>query len=1343
MTYRELNEKANRLANHLIYTIGLKRGDVAGVHMKRSDAQVVALLGLLKAGLPFLPVDASFPSKRKEYMLAQSEAKILLIESEYLVNGVDFFSGELFATDLQLEMLPQDVKNPESLPNGEDLAYILFTSGSTGVPKGVEIRNKSISHYIEWANSFYFEKRPVFPFAFCTPLTFDLTLTSLFCNLTRGDTVVIIEEKSIESILRDVFEKETALRAVKLTPSHIRLLSELKLKSTYITTIILGGESLQPDHVNLLRSLNSSMRIFNEYGPTETTIGCTVKEIIEAGTINIGTPISHTGIFILNEHNGILPAGVVGEIAVSGIGLAKGYNKLDELTNERFISLPINSHKSGIRMYKTGDIGMRQFSGELLCFGRKDNQVKIKAHRIELGEIENVLKDHPAVREALVLDATDKANETVLIAYVTLDEPVVSNQLREFLLVRLPDYMVPTHFITLERIPLSLHGKIDRKALPSLEDAKLESSTPYLAPRNALEKLLTEIWEDVLEKQHIGINDDFFMLGGDSIRAIRVCNRITQSTGEIVHITMLFESPSIRRFAESLQQYKEQKRTAVDAEKITDFRNYIISPSVFPANPIKNKSAIFLLSAPRSGSTLLRAILAGNPLLFSPPELELLNFNTLHEREMTLSGQYSFFLEGVVRAVMQIRQCAATVAFAIVRDLAEANTSIQDFYKLLQTEIGNKLLVDKSPNYAFDPVTLQRIENYFEAPKYIYLTRNPYGMIHSFEEAKMDQIFRFQHPFSLSELAELVWFICYDNLNNHLATVPAQRKLQIQYEALVENPEKAARDICHFLNIEYTSGMLAIYQSQQLKMLDGIYPDSKMIGDIKFQQHKKISAASAYAWRSEYKQDFLSKDALELAKQLGYEPISGAEDAQIIQAQEADLYVVSHAQKRIWTNAQLLENDVRYNISASKTLEGINLTFLEQAFRSLIHRHESLRTVFVNDDGTPKQKILKNTEAFTLAATDVSAENYKEDQIQLIFEAESRLPFNLETGPLFRARLVKLDTSSFALIFTIHHIIADGWTMDVLFKDMVSLYESHSTHGKNMLPPLRVQYKDYAVWEHQQLSKNNSVHRNFWLKQFEAPFSRMELKTDYPRPQTKTYNGVSTSCSFDATLINQLSELSRKNGATLFMTMLALVKTLLYRYTQQNDITVGTPFAGRSNPDLENQVGVFINLLAFRSIIADDDSFDSLLKKIKKTVLDAYNHQVYPFDELINDLKLERDPTRSPLFDVMFSLQNVGLSDVTKEEARHMLQADVLNSNNLFDLVIIASEFEDGLMININYNRDLFAKETIDAFKRRLHHVALQVADDSQQLLSDLNVFETILYTEEENIIERNFELNF
>jgi non-ribosomal peptide synthetase component F len=207
--------------------------------------------------------------------------------------------------------------------------------------------------------------------------------------------------------------------------------------------------------------------------------------------------------------------------------------------------------------------------------------------------------------------------------------------------------------------------------------------------------------------------------------------------------------------------------------------------------------------------------------------------------------------------------------------------------------------------------------------------------------------------------------------------------------------------------------------------------------------------------------------------------------------------------------------------------------------------------------------------------------------------------------------------------------------------------------------------------------------------------------------------------------------------------MLALVKTLLYRYTQQNDITVGTPFAGRSNPDLENQVGVFINLLAFRSIIADDDSFDSLLKKIKKTVLDAYNHQVYPFDELINDLKLERDPTRSPLFDVMFSLQNVGLSDVTKEEARHMLQADVLNSNNLFDLVIIASEFEDGLMININYNRDLFAKETIDAFKRRLHHVALQVADDSQQLLSDLNVFETILYTEEENIIERNFELNF
>jgi hypothetical protein len=400
-----------------------------------------------------------------------------------------------------------------------------------------------------------------------------------------------------------------------------------------------------------------------------------------------------------------------------------------------------------------------------------------------------------------------------------------------------------------------------------------------------------------------------------------------------------------------------------------------------------------------------------------------------------------------------------------------------------------------------------------------------------------------------------------------------------------------------------------------------------------------------------------------------------------------------------------------------------------------------LRTVFINVDGTPKQKILNDAGAFQLTVVDLRGGS--PGKVQQIFDEESAIPFDLTAGPLFRAKLIQLDSSSFVLIFTIHHIIADGWTMDILFNDMVSLYESHNTHGKNMLPPLRIQYKDFAAWEHSQLHGTRlEFHRKFWMKQFEGELPKLNLRTDYPRPAVRTYQGVSTSFGIANPVVDQLTEISRENGVTLFVTLLAAVKTILYRYTRQRDIIVGSPFAGRSHPDLENLVGVFINMLAFRTQVGEDETFATLLKKLKKTVFDVYEHQVYPFDDLVKDLRLSRDPSRSPLFDVVFSLQNIGLSDVTEEEANQFQQVDVLSNNNLFDLVIIASKYNKGLLVNINYNHNLFSKETIDAFKKRLAEVVTQIAGNPQIALDDLVVFEK-QHNAQEHIIAKSFELEF
>jgi thioesterase domain-containing protein/acyl carrier protein len=524
--------------------------------------------------------------------------------------------------------------------------------------------------------------------------------------------------------------------------------------------------------------------------------------------------------------------------------------------------------------------------------------VKIRGFRIELAEIEAALMAHKSVREAVVLLREDTPGEKQLVAYLTTKQQPApgTDALRGFLREILPDYMIPSAFVILDEMPLTINGKLDRRALPSPDGTRPRLEKSYVAPRNELESLLAEIWRQVLRIENVGADDDFFALGGDSIKGAVFINELQARLGEIIHVVAIFYAPTVARLAKYLaEHYPEAVQKffggrpvgeggaggaalppvdtgRVDSSKVAEMRRLIrpLPPRPEPAGP-KNPPAVFILSAPRSGSTLLRVMLAGHPLLFAPPELELLSFNTLEERRAEFTGKDSFWLEGTVRAIMQIKGCDADRARAIMRECEDGRMTTRQFYRLLQGWIGERRLVDKTPSYALDREILERAEEDFEGAMYVHLLRHPCGMIRSFEEYKLDQIFfRREHRFSRRELAELIWVVSNQNVVEFLERVPPERKREVRFEELVSRPEQVMADLCGFLGLELHPGMLLPYEDKRDKMTDGIHAESRMLGDVKFHSHLGIDSRVAERWKDVVDEESLGAPARRLAETLGY-----------------------------------------------------------------------------------------------------------------------------------------------------------------------------------------------------------------------------------------------------------------------------------------------------------------------------------------------------------------------------------------------------------------------------------------------------------------------------------------
>jgi len=1033
ITYRELEDESNRLANFLISS-GVSGGSIVAIVARDPARVVTSILAILKAGCAFAPFDPVMPDNRLRAMAEQITPGWFIIESEYLSKVTEMVSGingrvKVFCLDgnepetegSETVTVVRGYKrytlttNPAIESDPDDMCSIFFTSGSTGKPKGIAGRLKGIAHFALWEASTLGVGAGTRVSQLTSP-SFDGLLKDVFVPLCAGGTVCIPESREITRDARALVDwiDATRLNVLHCVPSVFRALINVGLASDNfpeLRYVVLAGEPLLPADVGKwAETFGDRIQLVNFYGPTETTLIKLFHFVNmldkDRRSIPIGKPMPGAAAVIVDAQGRACAPGEVGEILIRTPYRAHGYYNQPEKTAEVFVPNPFNNDPSDI-VYRTGDYGRVLPDGNLEFVARKDQQVKIRGVRIELTEIENVLRAHESVTDVAVVDREDAIGNKYLCAYVVLDGEVEPGVLRQHLARWLPDTMMPSALIRLSALPHTINGKVDRKNLPAPGMDGSRADMPYVAPRTAIEEVITNIWAGVLRVERVGVMDNFFEAGGHSLLATQVISRVRSAFQVEVGVRQLFEGPTVAELA-----------TFVEAA-------------------LKNGAA-------------------------TPPRIE----------------------------------------------------------RALRT----------------GPLPL------------------------------------------------------------------------------------------------------------------------------------------------------------------------------------------SFAQQRLWFLDQLESGSAFYNVPAAIRLNGrLNASALGEALQEIVRRHETLRTSFRNVNGEPEQFVAPTLEV-PLDLTDLSllAEHDRETRVADYAREWGCRPFDLERGPLVRACLLRLGEEEHILLFSMHHIVGDLWSVGVLVREWGTLYQAFSAGKPSPLEQLPVQYADYAVWQRQWLRGNVlDAQLDYWRNQLADAPTVLNLPTDRPRGN-QTFEGARLPVALGSQLSLELEALSRREGTTLFMTLVTAFGATLHYQTRQNDILIGTPIANRQQLEVENLIGFFLNTLVLRLNFAGDPSFRDLLERVRETALAAYAHQDLPFEKLVEKLRPERSLHHNPLFQVAFTLDQVPGRE-TEPGDLTMTPVEFDKGMVQFDLVMHLANSRDGVVGSLQYQTGLFESDTMKRFREQFENVLRLGLERPEVKLSELS----------------------
>ncbi len=903
LTFGQLDRRANQLANYL-RGLGMGPESLVGICVERSVEMVVGLLGILKAGSAYVPLDPEYPAERLAFMLADAKVAVLLTQERLRANLPPHGDARVVCLDADWSVVGRESDAPVGSGAGPDhLAYVIYTSGSTGKPKGAMNAHRGVCNRLLWMQDAYrldahdrvMQK---------TPFSFDVSVWEFFWPLMTGATMVIARPRGHQDshYLAQLIDEQSVTTMHFVPPMLAVFLEEhgLAQKCRSLRQVVCSGEALPLELQQRFFEVfpDPGVKLHNLYGPTEAAVDVTFWECPRDSAetvVPIGRPIANTQIYLRDHHGQPVPVGVPGELHIGGTGVGRGYLGRLELTREKFIPDPFQTDPAA-RLYKTGDLARWREDGVIIYLGRLDHQVKVRGFRIELGEIEAAINGHPEVRESVVVVREDTPGERRLAAYVVTTDGSgtgLSNRLRDHLKSTLPEYMVPAAFVMLAALPLTPNGKVDRRALPAPDYSRaVDARTGTRAPATPLESYLVKLWGDILGIGQISTDANFFESGGDSLLGLRIVNRLREALGEHMSLVVMFEAPTILALSKLLTanypaavnrlcgppaksgEPATQPDRPLDEQDVSRMREIIghAQPPVMLPRTAKNPPAVFILSPMRSGSTLLRIMLAGNPRLFSPPELQLLQFETLAERRAAFTGYERYMQEGTVRALMQMHGIDFAAAQAMMTERESNGCDVRRFYAEMQAAITPRLLVDKTPDYAMDLGVLRRAETFFDEARYIHLARHPLGMIRSYEEGHflLESPYRGRHDFSARQMAELTWLISHRNIVDFLREIPSDRQRRVRFEDIVSSPEPEMRALGDFLGVGFDPGMTQPYQDGRARMTDGVHEQSVQVGDHNFHGHGALKPEVADKWKAAYKRDFLSPATWTMAASLEY-----------------------------------------------------------------------------------------------------------------------------------------------------------------------------------------------------------------------------------------------------------------------------------------------------------------------------------------------------------------------------------------------------------------------------------------------------------------------------------------
>jgi len=1384
MSYRELNRRANQLGGYL-QKLGVGPEVMVGLCLNRSVEMVVALLGVLKAGGAYLPLDPESPLERLSYMLEDAGVGLALTERE-LEKRLPTFFGQVVCLDEEWEGISEesDQENvAERVVEAENLAYVIYTSGSTGKPKGVMVAHKGLCNLAEAQKDAFglSEQSRVLQFA---SFSFDASVSEIFSTFAAGGSLHVCARESLmpgedlTGILR-----EGQITAVTLPPSVLTAQGEKGL--AHLQTVIAAGEACSAE---IVERWASGRKFLNAYGPTETTVCASIGECRADSNRKptIGRPIANTRLYILNREMAPAPVGGRGELYVSGVGVARGYLGGPHLTAERFVPNPFGCGK-GERLYRTGDVCRYLSNGEIEFIGRADDQIKVRGYRIEPGEIESVLSEQPGVRQAAVIVREDEPGRKRLVAYVVADlaaggrrGPRLGDQdgvelwpsVAEYFVYDDVLYYAMTHD---ERRNLSYRVAINEKVRDKVVLDIGTGADAILArmcvDAGAKKVYAIELLEETYRKAkallfRLGLEDRIELIHGDSAK-VRLPEDVDVCISEIVGSIGGCEGAG--RILNDAWRFLKPSGSMIPCRSTTLMAAARL-PEALRSDPRFSIASgyytekIFEQLGYRFDLRLCVKNFPGDHIISGQAVFEDLDFDRVvpdeESHEITLTITEHTTLDGFL-----IWLTLYTTPSEVIDILKSTGSWLPVFFPVFYPglEVGpgdtikatcsRRLCAENgiNPDYQIEGRVIRRygeeVRFSYQSPHFPKSFKSTpfYQELFSAESAVQTEDHRAAKGFS----AELRGAI-ESRLPNYMAPsaivlldrLPLTSSGKLDRKALpapesdraeIENGDLSARTPVEEIVagiFEETLKVERVGRDESFFELGGhSLLATQVVSRVRDVFGVEIGVRSVFEEATAEGLARKVEEAIGRGEKVAAPPLAPVS--------REERLPLSFAQQRLWFLDQLAPNNPFYNCPSAVRLEGrLDLDALEEVINEIVRRHEALRTRIEAEEREPAQ-VIDAWQWRSLERIDLTGwprEEREGEALRMAIE-EARTGFDLRRGPLLRMKVLKLDEEEHVALLTTHHIVSDAWSMGVLVREVCTLYEALSEGRESPLPELEIQYADYAKWQRNWL-QGEVLERQLrhWRERL-AGVTPLELPTDYPRPALVSYRGANFSFALQEELAHGIRTLSRREGATLFMTMLAAFQTLLMRYSGQEDIVVGAPIANRPRAETEALIGFFMNTLALRTRVEEKLDFQDLLGRVREVCLSAYAHQDLPFEQLVESLQPERDLSRQPLFQVMLTAQNA-------RPERAVLRGLRLNAFEIpvetskFDLLLSATEAEDRLVCNLSYNSDLFEATTIGRLighfktllesivaspQTRLSEFALLPPDERRQILFEWN----------------------